>query len=672
MRDRYHAARSADAHDREPAELDTRFVGGDQWNPEEREARRKAKRPCLTENRLPVFVASVANDGRQNNPSILVTPMDGGTKDTAEFFAGRIRHIEYESDADIAYDQSRDQQVTSGRGSYRVSTEYLSGDSGPQRICIAPIANQFNVTFDPAAKRYDRSDAEYVFVSELMSKDAFKRRFGKDTEAATQSFFEGGNNPAPEWIGTGKDGAAVMVAEYWHKVYGASGECKVVQDIVNGVEILETTEWIGSTIPIIPVWGKELVVDGRRCTYSLVRNAIDPQRLINLYVSNIAEQIAQMPKAPYIAPEGAISGREDEWADANNTGRAVLQWKAVLGLGVGSRPERVVNEPPIQALVIGYNQAVDSLKAAMGIYDSSLGAKSNETSGIAIQKRQRESDVSNFHFSDNEARSRKYLGKILMELIPIVDAGKDTLPVRGVDGKVRLVPVGQPYRDEKTGKVQAHYMDQGEYDVAISSGPSYTSQREAENQRDAQLIQAQPDLMMILGDMFFYSEDSPGSQERGDRMKKFIAMKNPGLIESPGQPQLPPEVMQQMQQGQQLLQEQHQIIQKLQQALETKQIEAAAKFKEALLHADTAIRVAEIGAGVKTGIAAADRDASTIETMLGMAHDTGMAAMNHAHAGAAADQQAQQQSEAQSADQSHQAEMQQASQQQPDQPEPQS
>ena len=171
-RERYDFALRLDAEDRELAEADARFhialpvkdAGTTQWNEMEARKRISKFRPCITENRLPTFTAQVVNDGRQRKPAIKISAMDGGKKETAEYYQGRIRQIEYECNADIAYDTSREQQVVSGRAFLRVTWEWIRGTM-KKRARIEPINNQFSVLFGPA-QEYDCSDAAYCWRTE--------------------------------------------------------------------------------------------------------------------------------------------------------------------------------------------------------------------------------------------------------------------------------------------------------------------------------------------------------------------------------------------------------------------------------------------------------------------------------------------------------------------------
>jgi hypothetical protein len=694
-RERYAFALAQDATDRGIAEEDVQFVGADgnqQWTPKALAKRKKNKLPILSWNRLPVFVAQIVNDGRENKPSIRASAMDGGSKHTAEFFQDRIRHLEYECDADIAYDTARRHQVVSGRGFLRVSTAYKP-KSFDQRLSIDAIENQFAVLCDPAATRYDRRDADWWFVSSIVSRDGYERKYGKDTAAAAANYFASGDNPAPDWVGIGANGEMIQVAEYWLKVYEKrtlclledltavyademtakhtspvmdtreDDVCKVMQYIIDGVGIVDETEWIGSYVPIVPMWGEQMVIDGERRNYSLVRMAKDPQRLVNLYVSNIAQEIAAMPKNPYIGVAGQFLGFEEDWKKMNEEVMAFIEYndKGVNGQPIGP-PTRETNEPPIQALTIGLNQAIDAMKAAMGIYDASLGSGPGDTAGIAIQKRQKESDVANFHFSDNEARTRKHLGRILLELIPIIDKGPREVPTRTEEGKVKLVKVNTAYRDDKTGKMMVHNLSQGNYEPAISTGPSYTSARQQANDAYAQIAASDKNFMTIAGDLYFRTSDMPGADAIADRYEKMLP---PQLKPAP-----PPGEAQMQQQAQALqqLSAQHQQllaqVHSMATIIEQKQVEAASREKIAEMHEATKLAIAEITAKSQTmERQQADRlaDLETRNAMLDRAHEHALATLE-----------GQRDAQGQQADQQHQIGMQQAAQQQQQQqPQPQ-
>lgn len=692
-RERYQAGLDADQVDRDSAERDNVFanasdINKEQWDPIPLASRQDNHRPVLQWNRIPTYVQQVVNDGRQNKPAIKISAGDGGDKPTAEFYQSRIRQIEYDCDADIAYDTAREQQVTSGRGFIRVWADYIPG-TFQQKLCIDRIDNQFSVVFDPGAKRYDRSDADFCFVVTRISRDEFKRRYGAKSLYADIDFASS-DNPCPDWIGVGDKGDMVQIAEYWHKKYrkrtlallqngqtawrdsmseedfqqqvALDGLAKPItreeQDatvcryIINGAEILEEGEWLGSTIPIVPVWGREAVVNGIRRTFSLIRQAKDPQRLVNLYVSNIAEQIAMMPKAPYEAPVGSIApNHEPSWRDAGQTAKAILYYLQYDEEGRAlERPSRIVTEPPIQALSIGLSQAIDAIKAAMGIFDASLGARSNETSGVAIERRKKSAEIVNFHFPDNENRSRKRIGEILIELIPLLDKPGSRVPIRFEDGKTEVVPVGEVYVHPKTGKEVIHNLGQGTYGIVVSTQTSYESARAEEHERLVALVEAEPQLLTVIGDQVIRTSDFPGSEDIAMRMENWIKKVNPGVIQDQEQQAIPPQAQNMILGLQQKIQELDAFAQSLHQKLETKQPELDNQVKLKQMDLDfqreklkvdntTKIAIEELKIGIEADLEVLRGELARIEQQQNLSHAQQMAEDARQHESEQADAQ---------------------------------
>jgi hypothetical protein len=660
-RQRYEFGKDADKVDRTVAEDDNRFAHADDVNLEQWDKKAKAarkKRPVLQWNRIPTYIQQVANDGRQNKPSIKISRGDeAATQVTAEFLTARIRQIEYESNVDTAKDCARDQQVTTGRGFLRVSTEWIPGTQ-KQRICVDKIENQFSVVWDPAARKYDRSDADWCFVISTISNDEHLRKFGPDSLVAHMDFAHI-DKDYQDWIGIGQSGEMIQVAEYWHKewntqvVPAGDGQLErtekvatVVQSFIDGAQVHSETEWLGSTIPIVPQWGHESVVDGARRTFSLIRNAKEPQRLANLFLSNMAEQIGQMPKTPYLMPVGGIAANhEGDWANALNTPLAYLYYQVYDANGRQlPQPSRVANEPPVQALIEGLNHCFDGIKAAMGIFDASMGAKSNETSGIAIQRRKKESDVSNFHFPDNEARTNKYLGEILIELIKQLDRPGSSVPIRSADGKTHIVPIGQEHQDWQTGQMVTHDLLSGQYGVTVSSGPGYETARQEKEDRDIALVQSNSEMLYAIGGSMLRSDDSAGSDERADAWEQYVSLKMPGMkFGKPGQGQPDPQAMQQaqqqMQQMGQKLQTTEAFAQQLHQQIQTKQQEGqlAIQLKEMQLAFDreklaSDDQNAKLKIASVEGIAELEQQISILMAERSQAHQTNQAQMGQQHA----------------------------------------
>jgi hypothetical protein len=560
-REAFELAADAEAENRRDALDDLRFARlGEQWPAEIKRERDLDGRPCLTINRLPAFIRQVVNDARQNKPSIVVHPVDSqADPETAEVFNGLIRHIEQSSDAEVAYDTALDFAVTCGFGYFRINTRYASDDGFDQDLAIERVANPFSIYGDPDGTAADSSDWNSAFVVDTLPKAAFEARW-KGAQAVDWAADSYGSLTGP-WL----EGDRVMVAEHWRretvqrsivalsdgqvvevavyekqkamfdalgvKVVGrprSVGSHKVTQRILTGAEVLETVEWAGKFIPIVPVYGEELHVDGRRRLRSLVRDAKDPQRMFNYWRTTSTELVALAPKTPFIGRKGAFETDSAKWATANVQTHAYIEYDG---------PEPPMRQPftgaPAGALQEALN-ASDDMKSIMGLYDASLGARSNETSGKAILMRQREGDVSTFHYIDNLNRAMRHAGRVLLDLIPKVYATPRVVRILGADGQAKAVPVNPPQgaqvgaaqAPDPTGQIREiekiYDLTVGKYDLTVSSGPSFTTRREEAANQMIELIRAYPAAAPVIGDLLAKNLDWPGADEVAKRLQAML------------------------------------------------------------------------------------------------------------------------------------------------------
>lgn len=531
---------------------------GDQWPDDIARDRLANDRPSLTINRIPQFVRQVTNDARHNRPSPKATPVgDGASKETAEIMNGLIRHIQSTSDASVAYDMAVQCQVIGGLGYIRLVTDYCDEKSFDQDIKIKRVLNPLTILIDADCQEPDGSDAKYAFVTDDMTPEAFKEAYPNSKMASADSFASGnGDDP---WVSE----KTIRVVEYFKvteeekTIYllhdGQTTDVKPETQLMianervtktrkvkwyklSAMDILEEGEWPGKYIPIIPVYGDEFIYNGQRYLIGLVRYARDPQRMLNYWVSAQTEMIALAPKAPFIMAEGQDEGYEQFWDNANTQSYSRLVYKPVsLGGQALPPPQRQVAEPPVQAMAQATNMASQFLKDTTGIYDAGLGSQGSETSGKAILARQKESDVSNFHFTDNFARSIRYLGRMLVDLFPKIYDTQRVVRIVEPDGTERQVMINQPSAD--AGMAGVFDLTKGRYDVVIESGPSYNTKREQTADAMLQVSNAYPPLWDKAGDLMVKNFDWPGADKLAERLQMF----------------LPPEVKQKEQQGNQLM-----------------------------------------------------------------------------------------------------------------------
>lgn len=579
-RDRFKLVEEAETNIRQLGLEDLQFRSGDQWPSDVKNERERKKRPCLTINRIPQFIRQITNDQRQNRPSIKVFPVDDkGDIDTARIYQGLIRHIEYSSRADIAYDTAFEGAVTKGFGYFRIVTDYINPTSFEQEILIKRIRNSFSVYLDPNSKEPDGSDTNWGFVFSDYSKDDYIAEFGK-TDLAGMDDWESLGNRIPGWA----SGNNIRVAEYFYKEFktvsisllsnGQTIETDKLQKPlpdgitvvnkrdasvpiikwckINGLEIIEETDWPGRWIPIVPVYGDELDINGERILEGVVRHAKDSQRMYNYWASTETETIALAPKAPFIVAEGQIEKQhEAQWKTANTETHAYLTYKPTVlqGMAVGA-PQRNVYEPAVSAITNARVQASEDMKATTGIYDAALGARGNESSGIAIQRRNSQSQTSNFHFIDNLSRSLRHAGRIIVDLIPKIYDTARTARIIGDEGDQEIVKINQEFQ-QKNGDMKKYDMGAGQYDVAVETGPGFATKRQEALASMLDLTRSYPQIAQVAGDLMVKNMDWPGASEIAERLKKTLA---PGLADDDqSKPQIPPEIKAQMDQMGQLV-----------------------------------------------------------------------------------------------------------------------
>jgi hypothetical protein len=605
-RKQYEAAREWWNDNHIEAKDDLEFARlGKQWPEAVKRQRDLEHKPCEQFNKMPTFIRQVVNDARQNRPSIKVHPQDSGADPhTAEILNGLIRNIEVTSDADVATDTAIEHAVGQGFGFWRINTAYTTDDAFEQDIVIERVMNPFTVYGDPRSQAADSSDWNEAFVVTTMTKDEFETEYPNAEKTDWESDFR----DCSDWL----DGDNVIVAEWWtrEKVKGAIvalsdgtimkleeyekkaeelvgiepvGEprevesFKVTQRIMSGAEVLKTVKWPGKYIPIVPVYGDEVIdKDGKRHFRSLIRDAKGEQRTYNYMRNTALEALALQPRVPFIGHEKSFE-LDPNWNTANSASHPYLMVPDGAEI-----PQRQPLPTHYSAAAQEALMASDGMKSIIGIHDASLGAKSNETSGKAIMARQREGDVSTFHFIDNLSRSIRHGGRILLDLIPKVYSTERMIRILGEDLKpatVQLAP-GQPPQPQMEGsKVLGGVFDltAGKYDLTVAAGPSYTSRREEARAELVEVIRAVPDAATVLGPMYLRNSDWPGADEAADKLE--------GGAEGP---QVPPEVQEQMQAMQQQLQEGMQAYQQLEQQLaaakadqETKRLELGLKAQEA-------------------------------------------------------------------------------------------
>lgn len=600
---------------------DIRFTYLDeQWD--EELLKRRKNRPNLVLNKVRPAVQQVCNEHRQNPVRLKFRPFDSATDpDKAEVVNGLVRHILNNTNSQQAMDNAFDYAVAGSFGFFRVITDHVSDNSFDQTILVKPILDPLSVYFPlHLITESDYSDTPYAFIRTKISKEGFEQKW---PNVDIDSFSATGAGDT-DW----KTEDAVYIVEYFEvqekpkTIYQVTdGQTKYVVDSVEtlpedvilldqretvekkvmwykacGGCILDSREWAGKYIPIVVISGKVVSTEGEIHILSLTRGSKDAQRMLNFWKSLLLETAAIQPKSPWVGAASQFEGHP-EWDDCNEKAYSKLEYEPVSPAGALLPPPQRVTGTGIDAgILTAMATAVDDIKATSSMYDASLGARGNETSGRAINARKREGFVATYHYQDSAILATTYLGRMLLDLISKVYDTERIIRILGDDMQEKVATITDGYFDGIA-----------EYDVISEVGPDYATKRTELVETFNLLNQSNPMFAEINGDFVADNMDIDGAKELAERMRKFINMKYPGLIadkENQGQGMSEQEVqsiIKNLQSLQQQLQaktlesqQMDSVIQKMQAVIDDKEADRQNKIEVAQINAAAGIDKAKI------------------------------------------------------------------------------
>lgn len=553
-------AESADKRNRESSKDDLRFAIGEQWDPEIKRAREAEGKPCLVINAMPQFIRQVTGQIRQIDPAIRVLPADSAaTKDVAEIYEGLIRHIQYQSDAASVFEASAESAAACGIGHFRVRADYCAGASFDQELLIERIHNPFAVLWDPNAKDPTRKDAGWCFVLEDMPKADFEAQY--PDHSLNEVTDEHKDGSFGRWVGND----TVTVAEYyWIEPeeirIGLMPDGSVMENPpafamplktrtatinrvkwakITGTDVLEgPIDVPGPWIPVFAVTGEEWHLGDEMYRSGVIRFAKDPQRLYNYSRSASAELTAIQPKAPYLVTPRQVAGFEEHWKSANTANAPYLPYNPDPN---APPPQRVPPPVPSAALAHEIGLASEDMKRTTGIYDASLGARSNETSGIAIAQRKQEGHIATSVYVDNMVKAIRHCGAVMVAQIPAIYDTQRVVRVLGEDDQEKIVAINQTFQTIQ-GQFVQNDLTVGKYDIRVSAGPSYDSKRQEASAGMMDFIRAYPPAAQAIADLIAKMQDWPDADRVAERLKKTMP---PHLLDAED---MPPEMVQQIEQ----------------------------------------------------------------------------------------------------------------------------
>lgn len=551
------------------AESDLRFYeGSGQWDEKVKAEREQEGRPCLTNNVLPTFIDQVLGDLRQNKPAIKVStrryykiPTQSGDHEElkisnvegknsytlAEAMQGIVKHIEISSDAETAYDLAGQSAVESGMGFLRVRSDW-DGEDFEQSLVIENIENQFSVVLDPNAKKRNFKDMNRCLINDSMLKEEFERLY---PDAKVEPL-DSSSPDSLQWF----QEKTVRVSEYFEreevikeKALLSDGRSVYIDDIkdvvdeleeqgitvvrtrkvktykvmwykLTGCDVLAKEELPFTTIPVVPVWGKSITIKDKRIFRGMIRYSKDAQRMANYWDSAATEAVALAPKAPFVGATGHFEGHP-EWETANTENHSKLEFEPQYPGDPGPRREQPAAIPAAE-ITLGQN-SVDKIKSTLGLFDASLGAAGPEISGRAILARQRQGDRGTFTYTDNISKAVARVGELCVEAAPKVIDTERIQRIVFEDGTEDYIKLNEQIFDDESGKwVTINDLNVAEYDVTVTTGPAFATQRIEAAEAMIQFAQAVPAAAAVMADLIARNMDWPGADVISERLRKIV------------------------------------------------------------------------------------------------------------------------------------------------------
>lgn len=435
----------------------------------------------------------------------------------AKLLNGLYRKDERRSGGFEAYDTAVEEMFKSGYGAWKLGTEFIDQedpDNDKQRIIFEPIPSSFNmVLWDSNAKRYDKRDAKRCTLLHRLTEEGFKEQWPEHDISSVQQPHD---RSSFNWNNTQN----IFVAEYYEvvekkeKVFvfeNESGELRNIWEskiadlmdelsdlgfnkikeykklrvhinktVISGSEILEEKVRIaGKMIPIVPLYGFRTIADGQEFAHGMVRYQKDPNRLLNMSISRLAEVAATSgTNVPVFYPD-EVEGLANFWAEWA-LGNRPYMLKKPHKTADGTESQHPMEYTQPATLDAANNELIqitsDFIREETG--GNPQDTMDPDASGKAIGAIQTRVDMQTAILFENIAKSMRRCGEIYLSMSSEILDSQRFVTVLGEDDKDSLVQLFEWVIDDETGEpVEINDVTKGKYEVIVDTGPAFQSRR---------------------------------------------------------------------------------------------------------------------------------------------------------------------------------------------------
>lgn len=513
-RERYESATSEWSeqwrHVKEMRKMTTR---GKQWDDAVKQRRISEGKPCLEYDMVSQFINRLVGDQQEQESIMEVSAIESdndrikgaGSRDytQAEVIQGVLKNIQDSSFAKYNFNRAYKQVIRTGISFLVVESHYSDDDAFEQDLTIRSFIDQTCVLIDPTYKKIDASDIKWAFINDTMNKEEAEEKYPKanlvDSIDETSHLFD-----SRDTIGIIDYYYCVPIKDTLHllntgeSVYGYKME-KVGDELASmGVyserqrnvvryevrhakinadfsEVLETSKWGGNTIPIRPLFGREIITDqGKKLYESAIARSVDAQVNYNFQRSVEAEIIASSPKPKWIKDVESTEGFEEDYK--NNDG---MEARYDSKGGLLSPPQWVYPANNPLAHITASARDYEDLKRSIGMYDESLGASTSSMSKIGMDFKVQQGDKTFAEFRNNLSMTIESFCKVIVNALPVYYDTQRVQRIVTVDGMEDYVQLNKTVIDEQTGEpVIINDIAYGKYDIKVKVGRSGTTRRQ--------------------------------------------------------------------------------------------------------------------------------------------------------------------------------------------------
>ena len=576
------------------------YTHGKQWDETELAAMQEANRPAVTMNRISAIIRGICGLEVANRQAVRYLPREIGDVQANEVLNSAAQWVR---DGCAAEDEESDafrDMIICGMG---WTETWLDYSENPEGAIIIERLDPLKCAWDATAKKRGLADASWVAAWKFLKVEEVKERWPDKADDITLDI-EGDNDASGEphsndrapWYESGMSGQkgklkTIKVVQYQYyklvPVYRvpdpATGQIVEIepekyalmapmleqrglkgmkgtkreyrQAIVAGNVTLEDQPLPTAAFTIKCMTGIRNVIDGY--FYGIVHDMKDPQRWSNKFFSLAIDIMASNAKGGIIAERDAFESPEKAESDWANP-RAIV-WARPGGIGK-LQPRNFAGTPAGLGAMLEF--AVSSMPQISGVNLEFLGLADRAQAGVLEYQRKQSAITTLGEFFAALRLYRKGQGKVLLEMIQKYISDGRLIRIVGKTGEQYVPLTKQP------GLV--------EFDVVVDEA---TNSPDVKGRTWEALGQLAP-MLMKMG--------APIPPEALDYSPLPSSLVSKWKEQLQGQQQIPPQVQQMIQQGQQQMQAMGEQINKLTQENQAIKQDKSEKMMEVQLDREIA------------------------------------------------------------------------------------